>query len=160
MYRTILTGLAILGVVFSITGCGGKQAETPQEAIANLREAMAGEDKDAFLCCFEDDVNYKGVLEGLLEVANRTGPYEDDVLTSDSSDKRLAAVRERWLEGAKCTEDGDKAVCELSDGKTRLDLVRVDGVWLIKAEPFIVAMSRLMGEHISGVTPAAAGTAG
>ena len=161
MCRTILTALAIVGGVFFVTGCGGKQAETPQQAIANLRKAMAGEDKDAFLCCFEGDRNYEDVLEGLFEVANRTGSYENDVLTADSSDTRLAAVRERWLQGAQCTEDGDKAVCVLSDGKTRLELVRIEGAWFIKPEPFVVAMSRLIGEHVSGITlGAAAGTAG
>ena len=150
-----------MGVAFFVVGCGGKTAESPQQAIANLREAMAAQDEDAFLRCFERDRNYEDLLKGLFEVANDMGPYEDDVLTADSSDKRLHAVRERWLQDARCTEDGDKAVCELSDGKTRLELVRIEGIWFIKPKPFVVAMSRFMGEHVSGIAPVpAVGTAG
>lgn len=145
MRHAAIIVLASVAVVFVAGGCSGKKAETPAEAMADLRLALANNDEGAFLDCFEADKECTQALIAMFGSLAETDRYEK-ALGKDAGDSKTISAAARagaWLEGATLTSDENSASCALKDGKTRIEITFVEdkGAWLIKPRSLLAAMS-------------------
>ena len=149
MRRTILS-VAFAAVALVPCGCGGRKASTPEQAVANLRRALAKKDRSAFMDCFEESRKFMPALRAFFDSVENTAPCEKDM---SPEGKVLGQLQPEWLDGPQCTllVRDVEATCKCAGGM-ELDLVRLEkGGWVVRPEEFLVRMSARMGRHLSAI---------
>ena len=138
--------VAILGLCAVLTaGCSSvKKAETPKQAMANMRQAMLDGDGDAFAACFDADEKQTKMLKMSCEMFNAMHKFNEAMKKSygDKAPKGMSSSMdelrdEKWEEKLEIKIDGEKATAKMAGKSDELDLLLKDGVWKISAKDMV-----------------------
>ena len=152
MKKTILNILVCAMCTLLIAGCGGqggsgrpagptKKADTPKQALENMRLALLAGDRDAYVNCFDATEKEGEALGAMCDLATATGDLKQAVKETygEEAAKELGGpnpasemAAEEWIDAVTIKIDGDKATVQHKDQEP-LDLVRKEGEWKISA---------------------------
>ena len=136
----------------AILGCGDKggsargpqKADSPQRALENMRSALLGSDKQAFVDCFDAPAKQKEMLGALYEFSLASTQFDQamkDAYGQEATEKAMGGRSkgvqfhdEKWLEGVTIKVDGDTATAVKEGQDDALKLIKQDGLWKIDAQ--------------------------
>lgn len=140
--RIILAAVMVLAFVNICAAA----APTPEQAVLNMRDALSGDDVDAFLACFdatETEQKMLGGLFGMAAVMREFNVKMTDAFGAEAAEDILGiqmasfgAIEAITEDKLDIEQDGDKAVCRIDDSDLTdpLFLVKKDGGWLLTLE--------------------------
>ena len=147
MKRTVVK-ILVFGCTLLIVGCGDKagpggkpkRADSPEQALENMRLTLLAGDEEAFMNCFDASEAQKQMLGSLCKYTSAAGEFQKamDKTYGEGSFKQNRGPNpgadlqnENWLAGVTIKVDGDRAQV-LRQGRAQgLELVRKDGLWKI-----------------------------
>ena len=146
-----------------IAGCGGKgcptkPADTPAQALENMRLAMLAGNKKAFINCFEANDAQKQLLGAMCELSSAGAEFQQAMIKAYGEDavKKMQGATpdadmsdEDWLEQVKIKVDGDKAFVTKKGEKEALELVKKNGLWKISSWGMLGGRENLSEEELA-----------
>ncbi len=146
-----------------IAGCGGKgsptkKADTPEQAMENMRLAMLAGNKKAFINCFEANDAQKRVLGAMCELTSAGGELQQAMIKEYGEDavKKMHDTTpgadmsaEDWLEQVKIKIEGDKAYVTKKGEKEALELIKKGGLWKISSWGMLGGKENLSDEELA-----------
>ena len=147
MKRTVAKVLMLASTLL-IIGCGDKagpagkpkKADTPKQALENMRLALLTGDEKAFVNCFEASQAQKQMLGSMCEFSSAAGEFQKamEKAYGEGSFKQNKVPNpgadlqdENWLEDVTIKVDGDRAEVLRQGIPQGLKLIRKDGLWKI-----------------------------
>ena len=141
-YKLILVGLLVVPFLAAATARG---ADTPAEAVMNLRDSLVDNDQDAFVACFDVDEPQQKVLGAFFGFAQSLKNFDEKVVAAfgeeaasvfreDGPPNPFGELADLTEDDLIIEEDGDTATVRKvddDDDDDPLQLVRTDGDWLI-----------------------------
>ena len=153
MKKNVLRVAILMGCILLVAGCGGgggptKKADTPEQALANMRLAVLDGDKDALVNCFEATAKQKEMLEAFSEFTIAASKFEQKMkkVYGEEAVKQAMSSRkqgmqlddENWLDEVKIKTKGDTATAVRKGESQVWHLVKKDGVWKIDVTSMMV----------------------
>ncbi len=136
---TMLMLIAVCSLV--VAGCSSsttKSADTPKQALENMRQAMLNSDADAFAACFDATEKQAELLKEMCGVFGKmisfqkamVKEYGEDVVQGNKITGPMGDFEDdKWLDDATVEIDGDKATVTKDNNPAKL--VKKDGAWKI-----------------------------
>lgn len=131
--RKALTMLLVAGMIWTV-GCGAPKADTPQQAVKNLKSSVETGDKDLFMATVLVNDDQKAMVEAMFPVLHESILLNQAVEKQYGKDAKIKGGPDMDFAGlddqANYKVEGDKATFNPPKGD-KLDLVKKDGVWKI-----------------------------
>ena len=149
------TGIKVLLAILCplvILGCGDKgdspqKADTPRQALDNMRLALMARDKEAFADCFEASGKQGEMIDAFYEFSAVASKFDQAMNKAYGEDavkqamgghsKGVPFQDESWLEDVTIQVDGNTATAVKQGESQPLRLAKKDGLWRINAESML-----------------------
>ncbi len=135
--RKALTMLLAAGMIWTI-GCGAPKADTPQQAMKNLKTSIEGGDKDLFMATVAVQDDQKPMIEAMFKVLHEAVALDEALKKQYGKDASMKGgpSGELKFEGlddqANYKVEGDKATFKPKGGGEKIDMVKKDGAWKVE----------------------------
>ena len=130
-----LTMLLVAGMIWTV-GCGAPKADTPQQAMKNLKTSIEDGDKDLFMATVVVTPEQKPVVEAMFGVMQEAVALDKALKDKYGKDAGMKGGPSAELkfdgldDQANYKVDGDKATFNPKGGD-KVDLVKKDGAWQV-----------------------------
>ena len=147
MKTTCIKALLAVVCLSAIPGCGDK-ADTPVQALENMRLAMLDGNKQAFLDCYDVSGKQAEVVSAFYDFTTAARKFDESMRKAYGDDavtqamiaaKDMSLENDKWIEDATVQIDGDTATVTLKGQPQPMRLINKNGLWKIDATSMLGA---------------------
>ena len=145
--------VALLAMTGLSAGAGEAKNDTPKAAMEKMFKAMAKNDADAFVSCFDATEDEAKVLRAMGNYMGTAVKFQKAMIDAYGDEgvmenmKGLQGILDgTWKEKLEIKIDGEKAVATAEGEDKSLELIKKAGSWKIAADSMITDSVKLGGK--------------